>query len=178
MSKHDKPETLELTTQDVAMVPAPSTTDIATRNESYLAPFRKVLEGLLTVDEDPTPRMMNAIMMATNMGEFEQLFDAAHFKNMDGHKIRVTAIRAAESTYENSRLGMFLVCDITDLETGEERVMTCGSEISMAQLLKCHVEGWLPADFQIITKDTPTKAGFKPMRLRALARNVTPDAAG
>ena len=148
----------------------------ATPATSAMLALRSALAEIPTVDEDPTPKMMAAILAAPDASSWEDLFNAAHFKDYNGRKLRVHAFRQAESQYSGG-LGVYFLLDATDLETGEDIVMTCGSDMAMAQLLNCWRRGDLPHDFEVVKKDRPTKAGFYPMRFRSLKKSTTGDPA-
>lgn len=156
--------------------------DIQTTNtglskvDSILAPLRGIIASIPPVTEDPTPRMMAAIAAAPDAASWEDLFSASHFKDSAGKRIRVHAIRVNDSQYAG-KLGVYFLCDITWLDSGEEDVMSVGSEMAMAQLANCYRRGDFPHDFEIVKKDRPTKAGFYPMRLRSIGKAALGDPA-
>lgn len=151
-------------------------TGLAQVGDGILAPLRAIVASIPQVTEDPTPRMMAAIAAAPNAESWEDLFSAAHFKDSAGKRVRVHAIRVNDSQFKG-RLGVYFLADITWLDTGQEDVMSVGSEMAMAQLANCYARNDFPHDFEIVVKDRPTKAGFYPMRLRSLGRVVTGDPA-
>lgn len=151
-------------------------TGLARVGNPILAPLREIVASIPPVTEDPTPRMMAAIAAAPDAKSWEDLFSAAHFKESAGKRIRVHTIRVNDSQYEG-KLGVYFLCDITFLDTGEDDVMSVGSEIAMAQLANCWRRGDFPHDFEIVKKDRPTKAGFYPMRLRSLGAPTLGDPA-
>jgi hypothetical protein len=120
-----------------------------------------------TVADDPTETMLEAILQAPDPSDWEQVFNARHFKDSDKAQWRVHAYRVSESQF-GGKLKWFLILDITDLQTGEKTVATCGSEMAVAQLLNAQGRNRLPIDVEVVRKPTPTKAGFHPMRFRYL----------
>lgn len=140
-------------------------------------PLGQVLDDVLKTvpgaEEDPTPRMMAFILESDSAQQWDLLFESANVKDNVGRKIRVHTLRQAPSSFEG-RLGFFLIADVTWLDTGEESVISCSSEIAVAQLLNCWKRDDLPHDFEIIAKDKPTRRGFIPIRLRSMGRVVTP----
>lgn len=149
---------------------------LTTQSEAALAVVRNVLSDIPTVDDDPTPRMMAAMVQATSAEQWEELFAAAHFKDNAGKRVRIHTFRQSPSQYEGP-LGVFFICDVTWLATGENDVLTIGSDMAMAQLLNCWKRGDLPHDFEIVRKDKPTRGGFYPMRLRSIQSPTTGDPA-
>lgn len=149
---------------------------LANAPSSALAAVRAVLAQVPAVEDDPTPRMMEAIIHAKSAAEWESLFSAAHFKDSADRRVRVHTFRVSESAFPGG-LGVFFICDVTFLDTGEETVLTVGSDMAMAQLLNCWQRGDLPHDFEVVKKDKPTKAGFYPMRFRSINKPVLGDPA-
>jgi hypothetical protein len=139
--------------------------------ETSLALVEEVLESVPGADEDPTPRMMAEIIAAESAADWEQLFKSQNLRDNHGRQVRVHAIRKAQSRFE-SALGVFLIADVTWLDSGEEGVLATSSAIAMAQLLNCWKRGDFPHDFEIVEKPTETAAGFKPLRLRSLGKVV------
>ncbi|HVA92326.1 MAG TPA: hypothetical protein VNL71_21075 [Chloroflexota bacterium] len=141
-------------------------------NNAALSLMQPILDTLPTLEDDPTERMMAAILEAASAGDANALFDTWSLKDSAGEAFRFNTIRAAESQY-GGRLGFFLVADVVRLKTGEAGVMTVGGDIAIAQLLNCWKRQDFPHDFEVVEKPTPTKAGFKPIRLRSMGRVVT-----
>lgn len=138
-----------------------------------LSKFKELLALVPTVEDDPTEGMLDAILHATSVEKWEDVFQASHFKDSANRSARIHAFRASPSQF-NGRLPLFLILDVTWLDTGERGVLTCGSEMAMAQLLNAWSLGALPLDVEIFRKPTPTKAGFHPMRFKYLGRPEGP----
>ena len=138
-----------------------------------VADFKTLLLAVPTVEEDPTESMIAAILASPNPAKWEEVFTSVSFKDAASKRARVHGFRASPSQFEG-RVPVFLILDVTWLDTGERGVMTCGSEMAMAQLLNAWRVGALPIDVEIIRKPTPTKAGFHPMRLRYLGAAPAP----
>lgn len=133
--------------------------------------MQPVLDTVPTLEEDPTARMVEIIMEASDPSEWERLFNSASTKGNVGKEVRVHDLRWFPSAFEGG-VGVFLVAEVTWLETGEQGVLATGSLIAMAQLLNCWKRKDLPRDFVILEKPTDTRAGFRPIRLRALPKRV------
>lgn len=137
------------------------------------ADMRALAATVPDVFDDPTERMVAAILEADNPQDWEELFSAIHFKDSANKRFRVNTFRVTTSAYQGGP-GFFLILDVTDKETGESGIMTCGSTMAMAQLLNAWKRGQLPIDVEILKKETPTKNGFYPMRLRYIGPSQTP----
>lgn len=166
----------ELTEAEKGLAEIADRQALATQPSSALAAVLAVLAQVPAVEDDPTPRMMAAILEADSAAEWESLFNAVHFKDSAGRRVKIHTFRVSQSEYPGG-LGVFFICDVTMLDTGEETVMTIGSDLAMAQLLNCWKRGDLPHDFEVVRKDRPTKAGFYPMRLRSLGKSILGDPA-
>lgn len=137
--------------------------------EHILASLREVIMEIGDVDEDPTPRMLEYVIThpPEQWGElWEQL---PSVRDSVGRQIRCSALRAAGSDYE-SELGVYLICEVTWLDSGEVGLLTCGSRVGMAQLLALYRAGRLPADLEIRTSKKPTRAGRRPIHFHYLDR--------
>jgi hypothetical protein len=149
-------ETADPATQ-TALAPIQATT--------ALSLVRDVLETIPQADEDPTERMA-AFIMGHAPEEWETLWAGIDsVKDHVGEQITVHAMRARESDFEGP-LGLYLILDVTLRATGEKTLISCSSQMSMVQLLALYRAGRLPATVEIVQKEKPTKAGFKPIHLR------------
>lgn len=138
-----------------------------------LALVKDVLETIPQADEDPTERMA-AFIMAHPPEEWETLWAGIDsVKDHVGEQITVHAMRARESDFEGP-LGLYLILDVTLRATGEKTLISCSSQMSMVQLLALYRAGRLPATVEIVQKDKPTKAGFKPIHLRYISATSAP----
>lgn len=153
-------------------MPKNESTAIAVRESGALAQFYEVLNQLPGLEEDPTPRMIQLMLNAESPAEWESVFRSKGLKESSGKRFRIHGARASESTFEESLTGWFLVCDVTDLETGERDVLTVGGDIAMAQVLNLVKTGNLPFDVQVVEKEKPTKRGYKPIHLVPLGKLV------
>jgi hypothetical protein len=144
-----------------------------TQNPTALALVQQILGHIAQADEDPTPRMQDFIFNHPPE-EWEGLF--AKLDSVKDHvndRFIVHDMRARESDFEGP-LGVYLILDVTDLQTGEKGLLSCSSQMSMVQLLALKRQDRLPATVQIIEKDKPTKAGFKPIHLRYISPGAAP----
>ena len=151
------------TEQALAPVPVPSA----------LALVRDVLETIPQADEDPTERMA-AFIMGQPPERWEELWAGLpSVKDNVGERFVVHDIRARESDFEGP-LGLYLICDVTNVKTGEKGLLSCSSEMSLVQLVTLYRTGRLPATVEIVQKDKPTKAGFRPIHLRYIGAQGAP----
>lgn len=146
--------------------PAAESTDLAVSEPvSALATVQDVLANILQADTDPTERMTNFILTQP-ASEWESLWAGLpSARDFVGRPIIVHDLRARESDFEGP-LGVYLILDATDLETGAHELISCSSQMSIVQLVTLRRRGQLPAKVVFVAKDKPTKAGFRPIHLR------------
>ena len=145
-------------------------TAIAKRAGSAFAIFQPVLEMLPPLEDDPTPRMMEIMLNAASPAEWETVFQSQSLKGAVDKRFRIHGVRWSRSQFAESLTGVFLICDVTDLETGERDVLTVGADVAMAQVLNLVKTGNLPWDVAVTQKATPTAAGYYPIHLTSLGR--------
>lgn len=160
---------------------ANDTTDLVPQANGELVETDQAMEQILTVfnalntvDEDPTPRMMAAIMAEPDPAKWEKVFTAQHFKDSAGQRWVLNNPRRSPSNFDNRFGKQYLVCDAYNPRNGEASVMTISSEMAMVQLLACQARDLLPAEFEIVRKKEATRRGFFPMRLSFVRKIEAP----
>jgi len=158
--------------KDTTEKAAPST-ELARPAETQVAKINAFLATTPTVEEDPTESMLALVLNATSPSEWGAIFQSESLKDYAGRQVRLNAYRTAKSDFEGG-LEHYLILDATDLKTGERIVLTCSSVMSIAQVLNAQARGVWPIDVEIVQKDKPTKAGFRPIHLRYLKPGTAP----
>lgn len=145
---------------------AENTVEEARSAETALA-VRKALEIVPDVADDPTERMLALIQQAESPQAMNSIWDSLpNVKESEGARWRVHNIRLRESDFENS--DYYLLVEVTDLGSGERKVVSCGSTMICLQLAKAYKEGWLPLDVEVRGPKRPTKQGYRPLHLHTL----------
>jgi hypothetical protein len=152
--------------RDTSLTPA-TTALVSVSPTEALTQARSMIEAIPEVTDDPTDRMAAAILNADDPEDWEGIFKGKSIKDSAGAKIRITALRRGDSNYKGA-VPYFLIADFSNLDTGEQDVMTISSVMSMLQLITAYHRGWLPLDAEVIRKATPTKRGFFPIHLKAI----------
>jgi hypothetical protein len=154
LSKDSTPKTTE-----TALVQVPA--------ESGLAAVKAILSSIPSADDDPTERMANFIL--TQPAEkWEELWAGLpSVRDYKGQQIVVHDLRVRESDFEGPT-GIYLILDATDAETGAHELISCSSQMAMVQLLALYRDKRLPALVEVVEKDKPTKAGFRPIHLKVV----------
>ena len=138
-----------------------------------LAKVNAFLASVPTVEEDPTEAMLALVLNAASPAEWNAIFQSESLKDYAGRQVRLNAFRTADSDFEGG-LAKYLILDATDLKSGERVVLTCSSVMSIAQIVNAVNRGVWPIDVEIVQKDKPTKAGFRPIHLRYLGGQQAP----
>lgn len=138
---------------------------VAATEPTGLELVKSILAEIPDADTDPTERMANFIL--TQPAEkWESLWAGLpSIRDFVGRQVIVYGIRARESDFEGP-VGLYLILDATDVETGTHELISCSSQMSMVQLLTLYRRGQLPARVEVVQKDKPTKAGFRPIHLK------------
>lgn len=154
--------------------PAPAETALAVVTPSTaIEAIRTALANITIADEDPTPRMA-AFILNHPPEEWEELWaKLPNVRDNAGRKVRIHSLRVRESDFEGP-FGLYLIADVTWLDSGEDDLLSCSSQMSIVQLVKLYMDGKLPATVEIVAKDKPTKKGFRPIHLRYLGATSAP----
>ena len=152
---------------------------MSTKSKALTIPEGQALDALQLLiqelpgaAEDPLAGMIEAVMNAETPEEIDSIFsELPSLQENDGRSMRVHGIRKGRSTIEGSG-EFYLIAAITWLDSGEDGAVAVSATMPMAQLLKCHREGWFPRDFRIEQKAEATERGFHPINLRSLPKVV------
>lgn len=138
-----------------------------------LEQINATLAEIPTVEDDPTEAMLQLVIDASSPKDWNAIFQSESLRDSAGKRFRLNAYRALKSDFEGG-LTHYLVVDATSLETGERQVLTCSSQMAIAQIFNATRRGVWPIDVEIVQKDKPTKAGFRPIHLRYIGPAQAP----
>ena len=146
---------------------------VPTTPVSPLAIVKDILGTVAQADEDPTERMAQFIL--NNPPErWEELWAGLpSIRDAKGDTFTIEAVRARESDFEGP-LGVYLILEVRYPGAEETNLISCSSQMSMVQILALVKGKRLPAKVQVVEKDKPTKAGFRPIHLRYLGAQEAP----
>jgi hypothetical protein len=147
--------------------PAPAeTTELATTvTDSPLAVLKQAIQTIPWADTDPTERMTKYILNEPPEKWEELWAGLPSIRDMAGKRVVIHALRIRESDFEGP-LGVYLICDVTFLPSGEKGLMSISSQMSIVQLVRLYQLGKLPATVEVVQKEKKTKRGFNPIHLR------------
>ena len=153
--------------------PAQTEAIVSFNGESALAKINQFLSMAPTVADDPTEAMLAVVLASPDPTKWNALFKSSSLRDNKGVDVRINAYRVQPSDFEGG-LSHYLVLDVTVLSSGEKGVITCSSQMAIAQILNAEARGFWPLDVRIVEKDKPTKKGFKPIHLEYLGKTDAP----
>lgn len=121
-----------------------------------------------TDDEDASERIVLQLLGATDAAELNAPWDSAPAEELAGKRLRIDTIERRPSDFQDG-LGVYLVCKGLILDTGEKLVFTTGAISIVAQLVRAHFLGGLPAICELVIAERPTKKGYRPQHLKIMA---------
>jgi hypothetical protein len=121
-----------------------------------------------TDDDDASERIVLQLLGADDVGDLNAPWDSVPAEELAGKRLRIDTIERRPSDFQDG-LGVYLVCKGLILDTGEKLVYTTGAVSIVAQLVRAHFLGGLPAICELIIADRPTKKGYRPQHLKFLA---------
>jgi hypothetical protein len=108
------------------------------------------------------------LLQADDVDGLNAPWDTSKAEALAGHRLRIETITRRPSDF-NAGLGLYLVAQGTDMNTGEKFTWSSGSVSVVAQLARAHFLNAFPVIAELIISDTPTKSGFRPQRLQVLS---------
>lgn len=128
--------------------------------------FAQMVAGIPELDdEDASERIILQLLAASDVSELNAPWDSASAEDLAGKRIRIDTITRQQSDFTDG-LQVYLVCKGLNLETGEKLVFTTGAISIVAQLVRAHFLGGLPAICELVIAERPTKKGYRPQHLK------------
>jgi len=157
--------------KSTAMVPASYGTALTSihpleQGETALAYVSRLMELIPNPDEDVIDKIAAGILGAINLEDENELWDSTGSQKCIGKVFTFHSVHIQPSDFEDAPLPYFLVCKVSDHETGEETVMTTGAVNICTSLVKAHMLGNLPAVAEICGPRRRPKSGRVPLHLK------------
>lgn len=131
--------------------------------------FASMVAGIPELDdEDASERIVLQLLAATDVTDLNAPWDSATAEDLAGKRLRIDTIARQPSDFQDG-LGVYLVCKGLNLDTGEKLVFTTGAVSIVAQLVRAHFLGGLPAICELVIAERPTKKGYRPQHLKVHA---------
>lgn len=141
-------------------------------DERPFAYLGRLMEMLPPPPGDVVEQIMTQILDTESPFDENMVWDTLSSKDAVGRRFVFHSVHVQPSDYENSPLPFFLVAKVTDLESGEQTVLTTGSVNVVTSLVKAQLLGNLPWAAEIMGPRKPTQNGYLPLHIRWQARVV------
>jgi hypothetical protein len=109
-------------------------------------------------------KIIAQIMGASSWNELDAPWSARGIEPFIDHPLRFDSAKVRPSDYADG-LGIYLVCDVADMSTGELAQVTVGSVSIVAQLVRAWTLGAFPLFATPRKAAKPSKAGYYPLHL-------------
>lgn len=86
--------------------------------------------------------------------------------------MEIQSFRPLPSEKEGEGPPFYLLCEVTNVVTGDELAVSIGSWGVIAQLINLAERGRIPGAIRILTKGEETKAGRNPLKLVSTQREI------
>jgi len=147
------------------------TRQLAERQTMTLRRYAEMATMIPEGDDDTELRMLEAIADVDDAANLSSFWDKQNTDAIVNHKLTITGLKRQQSDYEGG-LGIFLVVDYLDEDTGEQGTFTTGAVGIVGQLVKAYAAGWLPLPVTFRRATRPTKAGYFPEHLEVIRNRV------
>ena len=159
------PKTTTPAAEEAALVPATTTTT--------LTAVEAIIATIPSADSDPTERMVEFILSQPAEKWDELWAGLPSIRDYKGRVITVRNIRVRPSDFEGG-VGVYFILDALDVETGQDKLISCSSQMAMVQLLALYRDKRLPATVEVVEKEKKTARGFLPIHLRYIVNPSGP----
>lgn len=116
--------------------------------------------------------IMERILAATDDDEAENIGGAQGWQEYLGVPMEIQSFRPLPSEKEGEGPPFYLLCEVTNVVTGDELAVSIGSWGVIAQLINLAERGRIPGAIRILTKGEETKAGRNPLKLVSTQREI------
>lgn len=144
-------------------------------DESPRLYMARLMEMLPPPGGDVIDKIIGQILNAPSPQEENELWDALGSQRAVGRRFIFRSVHIQPSDYEDSVLPYFLICRVTDCDSGEETVLTTGSTNICTSLVKAQLLGELPWEAEIVAPKRKPRSGKVPLRLRWVAKVMAPE---
>ncbi len=141
------------------------TEQVVVMDSTELMLYRSMLDAIPYSEDDGFSAIMSQIANAASPEDLDSAFNADGLRDWVNKEIVIEDVKKADSDFQGD-LGVFLILDFYDKESGEKVTATTGAQSIMCQVMMAYVKGWLPLNCIVRQKDKPTKKGFYPMHLQ------------
>lgn len=123
-------------------------------------------------NENAQQDILEKILNASDDDEAENVGGALGWQNYLGIPMTIQGFRPLPSEKQGDGPPFYLLCELTNMVTGDNLTASIGSWGVLAQLINLAKRGKIPGAIRILTKGEETKAGRNPLRLVSTQREI------
>jgi len=142
--------------------------------EKPLTYVTRLMQMLPPPAEDAVQMFAASILNAGGPADENAFWDAETLssKNAEGRRFIFRNCFIHDSDHPEGPFPWYLAVQVTDMESGEETILTTGSANIVTALVKAQLLGALPWEGEIVGPKRTPKSGHRPLHIRWLARIV------
>lgn len=131
--------------------------------------------AMLIPDEtgDANERILAQVLAATTLDSLDDPWESTSAETLAGKQLLIRSCLRRPSDFRDG-LGIFLVVDCLDVETGEAVIFTTSALAVVAQLVRAYALAELPAFAEIVVAKRPTERGYHPHHLKFTGKPAMP----
>lgn len=122
--------------------------------------------------------ILERILNASDDDEAENIGGAMGWQQYLGVPMEIQSFRPLPSEKDGDGPKFYLLCELTNMITGDELAVSIGSWGVIAQLINLAERGKIPGAIRILERGEETKAGRNPLRLVSTQSEISERAAG
>lgn len=147
---------------------APGTDIAPVVSQATLALFAQMAVGIPeATDEGAYESIVLQLLQADDIDALNAPWDSTDGDRLAGHRLKIETITRRQSDFAGG-LGLYLVCQGTDMGTGEKFTWTTGSVSIVAQLARAWHLGGFPVIAELIVGDPSPSTGRRPQHLKVV----------
>lgn len=147
------------------------------QGEKPFAYIARLMEMLPPPSEDAAQKIAAEILNAVGPQGENMFWDGETLssKNAEGRAFIFRRCFIHPTDYDTGPFPYFLAVEVTDLETGEDTVLTTGSANIVTALVKAQLLGALPWEGKIVGPRRKLRSGHVPLHISWMARVIEPE---
>jgi hypothetical protein len=144
--------------------------EVQSREERELAVKAQFLQMATVIPEDEGDgglRILEQIASASSVEDIDNPWNARGAEAYNDKVITITDVTRKDSDFRDG-MGLYLLLDIIDVESGEVTKITSGSTSLVAQVIRLYTLDLLPYTCVVRVATKATKNGYYPQHLETL----------
>lgn len=140
-------------------------TDLAEIEPGLVAQFQQMAMMIPEQDSAGMENILRQVLTAGTWDDLDAPWESTNADSVAGRKLKFLDVHRMPSDFR-SGLGIFLVCQCVDINTGEQVTVTTSAVGIVAQLARAYALRAMPIIAEFIIAERPSKNGFHPHHLK------------